>query len=144
VRGGLTRRTIVASALLAILIGAAFAVLVRAIGEERDSAELATRSQQVIATANALELRLLDLETGQRGFLIAGHERFLEPWKAARAAYQAANGQLLRVTAGVADQERRAREITQAVDSYVRDYSVPLVDRARRGDAAAASAEALD
>jgi hypothetical protein len=54
VRGGLTRRTILASGLLAVLVGAAFAVLVRAIEEERDSAALATRSQEVLAKANEL------------------------------------------------------------------------------------------
>ena len=58
-RGGLTRRTILASGLLAVLVGAAFAVLVGAIAEERDSAALATRSQEVLAGANELERLVL-------------------------------------------------------------------------------------
>jgi signal transduction histidine kinase len=140
--GGLTRRTIVASAVLALLIGAAFAVLVRAVTEERDSARLATHSQEVLAAANAVERVVLDLETGQRGFLITGEERFLEPW-AARESYRETGADLVRIARGVPEQEARAREITAAVDSYVRDYSIPLVSAARRDDPSARSAATL-
>jgi hypothetical protein len=79
VRGGLTGRTIAASAVLALLIGAVFVVLVRAIAEQRDSAVLATRSEEAIARAFALERLVLDLETGQRGYLVTREDRFLEP-----------------------------------------------------------------
>jgi signal transduction histidine kinase len=142
VRGGLAFRTIVASALLAVLVGTAFAVLVRAIADERDSAELATHSQEVIATANGLERLVLDFETGQRGFLITRDSRFLEPWRAALAAYPAAGRDLIRLAA-VSAQDRGARRIVAAVDSYARDYSVPLVEAAGREDPSASSAASL-
>jgi CHASE3 domain sensor protein len=144
VREGLTRRTIVASAVLALLVGAAFAILVRAIGEERDSAALATRSQEALAAANALERLVLDLETGQRGFLITGEERFLEPWETARTAYPEASRILARNTRDVPVEEHRARDIAAAIESYVRDYSVPLVNAAQRDDPSARSAAALE
>lgn len=57
-RGGLTRRMVIASALLALLTSAAFAVLLLAIRDERSSAQLARRSQEVLAAANRVE-RLL-------------------------------------------------------------------------------------
>ena len=142
-RGGLAFRTIVASGLLAILVGTAFAILVRAIEEERDSAELATHSQEVIAAANGLERLVLDLETGQRGYASTRDARFLEPWRAARAAYPAAIRELNRLAA-VPAQDRGARRIAAAVDSYVRDYSVPLVEAVRRGDPAATSAASVE
>jgi signal transduction histidine kinase len=144
VRGGLTRRTIVASAVLALLVGAAFAVLVRAVIEERDSADLAIRSQEMIAAANQLERLVLDLETGQRGFVITRLERFLQPWQAARDGYRGAADALVIASRGVNGQARRAREIAAAVDAYVTEYSVPLVEAARRGEASASSPEALD
>ncbi|MEA2306452.1 MAG: hypothetical protein QOH43_3732 [Solirubrobacteraceae bacterium] len=142
--GGLTRRTVVASGLLAVLIAAAFAILWDAIAEERASATRATRSQAVLTVANRLELLVLDLETGQRGFLITHEERFLEPWEAARSAFPAASAELLQITAGVSAQEQRARRITAGVASYVRDYSVPLVGAAQLRDASASSAASLD
>jgi signal transduction histidine kinase len=143
VRGGLTRRTIVASAMLALLVGSAFALLVRAIAEERDSARQATHSQEVLTAATALERLVLDLETGQRGLLITGDERFLRPWEEARAGYARAAEELVRITRGVPAQERRAREIAAAIDEYVRDFSIPLVSAARDGDPSAQSTELL-
>jgi signal transduction histidine kinase len=141
-RGGLAFRTIAASGVLAVVVGVAFAVLVRAIDEERDSAALATDSQEVIATANRLERLVLDIETGQRGFLIDGDERFLAPWREARTSIPEVSSQLVRL-AVVPAQDRGARRIAAAIESYVRDYSVPLVAAARRGDPASRSAASL-
>jgi signal transduction histidine kinase len=143
VRGGLTRRTVVASALLALLVGAAFAVLVGAITEERDSADRAIRSQELIAAANRLERVVLDLETGQRGFMITGQERFLQPWRAARDSYRRVSDGLVSASGGDG-QAQAARQIASEVDAYVTDYSIPLVAAARHGDASASDAATLD
>ena len=140
-RGGLTRTTIVASAALALVVGAAFGILVHTIAEQRDSAARATRAQQAIAAADRLERLVLDLETGQRGYLVAREPRFLTPWQAARAQYRRAGEELVAASDGAVGP---AREIVAAVDAYVRDYSVPLVAAARRGDGSARSAESLD
>jgi len=144
VRGGLTRRTIVASALLALLVGTAFVVLMQAVTEERDSADLAIRSQEMISAANRLERLVLDLETGQRGYVITGDEGFLAPWQAARDAYRRAADALVAASSGVDVRARTARAIGAAVDEYVADYSVPLVQAARRGEPSASSAAALE
>jgi signal transduction histidine kinase len=143
VRGGLTSHAVVASLVLALLVGAAFGVLVDAIDEQRDSASEATRSQEVIAGANRLERLVLDLETGQRGFLIAGQERFLEPWTVARETWRAAARAMVRAASGADGQRNRARQIAASIDSYVKDYSVPLVEAARRGDPSARSPASL-
>ena len=44
----------------------------------------AAEPQQVLAVANELERLVIDLETGQRGFMITGDERVLRPWDDAR------------------------------------------------------------
>src|ERR1700733_13288604 len=41
-------------------------------------------TQQLISGINALLLSLTDAETGQRGFLLTGDERYLEPYRQAR------------------------------------------------------------
>ncbi|MGZ8513107.1 MAG: CHASE3 domain-containing protein, partial [Candidatus Limnocylindria bacterium] len=144
VRGGLTRRTVLASAVLALLVGAAFGVLIRAVTEERDSADEAIRSQEVIAAANRLERLVLDFETGQRGFVITGNDRFLQPWAAARRAYPASTDALETATGGgIGGQAQAARAITAAIDQYIADYSVRLVEAARRNEPFAASDRAL-
>src|SRR5919199_2051009 len=138
--GGLTRKTVLASALIAVLVGGAFAVMASAISEQRDSAALATRSEEAIAAADRLERLVLDLETGQRGYLITRQRRFLEPWRSARAQYRRAGTDLIAVSSGSSGD---ARPIVAAVDSYVREYSIPLVNAALRGDASARSEGAL-
>ncbi len=142
--GRLTRRTVVASALLAVLVGGAFALLVRAVVEERHSADRAVRSLEAITAATALERLVLDLETGQRGYLVTRQERFLQPWREARRLYRPASATLIERTRGANGQAIAARRIVASVESYVTGYSVPLVEAARGGEAAAGGAAALD
>jgi signal transduction histidine kinase len=130
-REGLTRRTVAASAALVLVIGAAFAVLVLAIAELRRTTQRATTSQEVLDVANTLERHVIDLETGARGYIITGDERFLAPWEVARTAVPTQSSDLERLTTGTV-QHGRAQRIAEAVASYLRDYSVPLIDAVRR------------
>lgn len=135
---GLTSLTIAASGLLALLIGVAFAVLLWAIADANSSASARRASRSALVEAGNLEQLVLDLETGQRGFVITKREEFLEPWQAARRKFPA-EAQRFRESATSAEQRRIAAQITQGLDSLVNDYSVPLVDAVRRGDPAASS-----
>jgi signal transduction histidine kinase len=130
-RGGLTGRTVAASAVLVLVIGAAFTVLVLADAELRKTTQLSRTSQEVLGAANRLERLVIDLETGVRGYIITGDERFLAPWEAARTAIPGRSSELERLAAGTV-QHGRAQQIGNAVDAYLRGYSVPLVDAVRR------------
>jgi len=144
VRGGVARRVVVASGLLMLLVGAAFAVLLYSVADLRKSERLARHSQEVLATANQLERLVVDLETGQRGFVITGQEQFLEPYHAATAAFPQRARMLERLIADNPAQQSRARRITQDVTSYLRDYSVPLLNAARRDPASARTVGATE
>jgi signal transduction histidine kinase len=129
---GLTRRMMVASGLLALLVGAAFAVLLRAMDSQREAGQRALASQDALVAAATVERLVLDLETGQRGLIITGKERFLAPWKKARRRLPGATQALMQQAKSVPAQERRAQAVVRSVDSYVRDYSLPVVATARR------------
>jgi signal transduction histidine kinase len=120
------------------MIGGAFAVLLIAIDDLRDSAALARHARQELAVADDLEKTVIDLETGERGFVITGKERFLQPWHSARDAFPRQSELLIRITDNPIQSER-AERIARAGRDYIREYSVPLVDAARRGDPRAAS-----
>jgi signal transduction histidine kinase len=137
-RGGLTLRTVLGSGLLALVIGAAFTVLLLAATGQRDSRDRALHARAQITSADGLLKLLIDLETGQRGFVITRRERFLAPWRAARTALPIGARRLAR-SANEPVQATRAREIARTITSYIRDYSVPLVTAARRGRASARS-----
>jgi signal transduction histidine kinase len=138
VSGGLAPRMAVASLLLALIVAAAFTVLLREISDLRTSGRLVTHSRETNAAADRLEERVIDLETGVRGFVIARQERFLEPWKAARAAFPAEARALERLADG-SEQKRRVRGIARETAAYITEYSVPLVNAARQDKPAARS-----
>ena len=107
--GGLTRRMAVASGLLALVVSAAFVVLLISVEDLRTSERLALHSQEVLTAANQLERLVVDVETGQRGFVITGKERFLAPWRDARRALPGASQRLEQLTAGDPQHEQAER-----------------------------------
>ena len=135
---------VVASGLLALVVGAAFAVLLSSVADLRGSERRARQSEQVLVVANRLERIVVDLESGQRGFLITHQEEVLQPWRDAQVAFPEQAATLERLVAGNPEQRARAQRIAQAGTSYIRDYSVPLVNAARRDPAAARSVAATD
>ena len=111
-------------------MGAGFAVLLSQIDNLRESGRAVTQSRDENAIADDLEKLVLDLETGMRGFVITGEERFLEPWTNARADIP---GEVDRLSA-LADtpsQARQVRAITDHINAYIEDYSVPLLAAVR-------------
>ena len=144
-RGGgrLVGRTAAVCFLLSAVVGSVFFLLVLAIGGLRDAGAQARHAQQVLVAASQLELLLVDVQTGARGYILTGQERFLKPWRAGQANFpgQAAALESLAAASGD-DQGVHARRITRAASSYISDYSVPLVATARRDPAAARAAVA--
>ena len=138
-RRGLSRRMLVASGLLAIVVIASSVVLLLAITNLRESTNLRRETREGLVAADELQIVVLNLETGLRGFVITGEERFLEPWKDARAAFPEAAAALDGLAADDPLQLARARRISEDGASYIREYAVPLIDAVRRNDASARS-----
>jgi CHASE3 domain sensor protein len=135
--GGLTRRTVIASGLLAVIIGTAFGVLVLSIIDLNGVEERSRRAEEVLVVANQFERLLVDAETGVRGFVITRSEDFLEPWQTAQTDFPDQAKMLEQLVADNPGQLARAQQIAAAGRSYLMDYTVPLVDTVRRDPAAA-------
>jgi len=121
--GGLTRRVMLASVALVVLIGGAFAVLLVALDSMRDSGALARHSRVELSAGDRLEKRVVDLETGQRGFVITHEPRFLAPWRAARSALPVAGRRLLTL-AGDRGHQSQAARIVRHETGWRRAFSV--------------------
>jgi signal transduction histidine kinase len=134
---------IVASGLLALVIGAAFAVLLLSIADLNGSERRARQSEEVLVVANQLERSMIDVETGERGFIITGQEDLLDPWRAAQAAIPEQSATLERLVSDNPEQLAQAQRIVQGIVSYLLDYSIPLVDTARRDPASAQTVAAI-
>jgi len=133
----------VASGLLALLIGVAFAVLLWAIDDANDATSARRASRTALVEAGTMEQLVLDLETGQRGFVITKREAFLQPWNEAREDLPAETRRFTE-SATSPHQQRAAAQIAQGVQSYLNDYSLPLVEAVRRGDPAASGLTETD
>jgi signal transduction histidine kinase len=135
--GGLTRRTVIASGVLAVIIGTAFGVLVLSIVDLNRVEQRSRRAEEVLVVANQFERLLVDAETGVRGFVITRSEDFLEPWQTAQTDFPDQAKMLEQLVADNPEQLARAQQIAAAGRSYLMDYTVPLVDTARRDPTAA-------
>jgi len=136
-RGGLTRRTVIASGLLAVIITAAFAVLVLSIIDLNRVEQRSRRSEEVLVVANRFERLMVDAETSIRGFVITRSEDFLEPWQAAQTDFPDQAKMLEQLVVDNPEQLARAEQIARDGRSYITDYTVPLVDTTQQDPAAA-------
>ncbi len=55
------------------------AVTYHSFGSLARTADLVADSQEVMRIANLMQKQIIDMETGERGFLLTGNEKFLEP-----------------------------------------------------------------
>jgi signal transduction histidine kinase len=136
----LSVRMIAASVALALLVALIFVVLIDAMAALEDSKQREARSQDVVSETLAVQKLVVDLESGVRGLVLTGDERFLQPWVMAREALPARLAALERLSAGNARQQQRARNLAREINDYITDYTVPLVNLARDAPAAARSA----
>jgi signal transduction histidine kinase len=133
----LSMRMIVATAVLALIVAGAFGILVHAVSTLDDATKREAHAKDVTAASVTLEKLVLDLETGLRGFVLTGNERFLQPWSRAREQLPRRLAAFERVATGDRQQARRARDLATLIREYVIDYSEPVVEIARDDPAVA-------
>lgn len=91
------------------------------------------------AAIAALEVRLVDAETGQRGFLLTGQDSYLAPYRAAIAAVGSELARLERDTAGDPEQAARLQALKPLVAAKLDELRQTIALRQRSGfDAALA------
>jgi signal transduction histidine kinase len=139
----LSTRMLVASAVLAVLIAGVFAVLIQAVSASNDATQRETRAKDARSATVALEKLVIDLENGLRGFVLAGDDRFLQPWNAARKELPRALQRFLRLAEANQSNERLARQIVALINLYVSEWSEPLVGVARSNPVVARQTEAV-
>lgn len=139
----LVARIALASALLAVLVAAAFTILVLTLSDLRVTTSQANRSKDVTAATLVLEKDVLQVDAALRGYLNTGDPRFLRAFRDARMGLPAATAALDRSATGREGQESRARSLVTAVDEYVTDYAVPLIGIAELSPAVARSPVAV-
>jgi signal transduction histidine kinase len=118
--------------LIALLLGAAFVLLVFAVSGQRDAGKLALRSQEAITAGTNLEKTVINLENGLRGYVATGRDRQLDPWKTGLKLYPGQVRQLERLVSDVPSQQALVTKIKGQIDDYVNLWATPLVGLARQ------------
>jgi signal transduction histidine kinase len=145
----LSARMIAASVILALLVAGGFAVLISAMSALDDAKQREAHSKDVAVAALALEKLFGDLVTGERGFVLTGDQRFLQPWTDAQKELDRRVLEFEQLSAANPKQFRRARDLSATIRDYVTFYSEPLIEVARtnrdaaRGDVAEAERKTL-
>ena len=111
--------------LLPALVG--FAALAFAMHGVRAATVRTEHSDRVLVRSNDLERKVVDLETGLRGFAITHDHAFLAPMLAAQQRIPAELDDLRRLVRDDPAQARRAQAISNAVWSYARTWLLPAL-----------------
>src|SRR3954453_12413827 len=128
----ITARMALVGGLIALLLGAAFALLVFAVAGQRDAGRLALRSQEAITAGTDLEKTVISLENGLRGYVASGRDRSLDPWTAGLKVYPAQVRKLESLVSDVPSQQAQVRGIKEQIDDYVNLWATPLLGLARQ------------
>jgi methyl-accepting chemotaxis protein len=80
-----------------------------------------THTYKVLAETTDILGSLVNIETGQRGFLVAGKDEFLEPLNAGKQGFQKAHAEAKKLTSDNAAQQTRLDNLMVAYQSWLKD-----------------------
>jgi signal transduction histidine kinase len=118
----------VASALLALVIGAVLVGLLLAIATLRDATEAEGRSKDVSIAAVNLEKTVLDIETAVRGYVVNGDSFFLIPYRRSRAELPQRITTFQELTQHNPAQRARVKALVSRIHTYLSVYTEPIID----------------
>ena len=119
----IARRMWIASAVLAVLVAAAFGVLLLAVSAQREATDREARSKDVTVATLRLEKLVVDIGSGIRGFAVTRAEALLDPYTAARNELPERRAELLATVADDPQQRARARRLSRLISEYVNHYA---------------------
>jgi signal transduction histidine kinase/CheY-like chemotaxis protein/HPt (histidine-containing phosphotransfer) domain-containing protein len=113
-------------AIVAALVAVVFGAQLIATINLRDDTVSGRQSTDLLTSSYNTEISVLNMETGLRGFLLTRQQRFLAPYRLARAQLGPELTRLQMLASGTAEHQLVA-SIESAVDSYVTGYAAPLI-----------------
>jgi methyl-accepting chemotaxis protein len=101
-----------------------------------DATAWVEHTQAVIAEANQILARAVDMETGMRGFLLAGEEEFLEPYNAGQEKFGVLAASLSKTVDDNPAQAALLGEIKTTIEEWQTQVVAPQIELRRKiGDA---------
>lgn len=128
-RGRLTRVIALPIILLLLLSGVSIWQIMRLLSALR----WVDHTDQVISQANYTQKLFLDMETGLRGYLLAGKQEFLEPYEQASAMIDDHLTELKSLVSDNPEQVQRVSKIISQQEQWKQQIS-PAITRKQRGE----------
>ncbi|HEX7814309.1 response regulator [Dyella sp.] len=97
------------------------------------------QSQETVTALNEVLSTVQDAETGQRGYLLTGNEKYLEPYRAALAVIPARLDRIKALTGDNSSQQTRLRELSGHLDDKLAELKDTIDLRQSKGLEAALS-----
>ena len=105
----------------------------------RDNNLKVIQSQETVTALNEILSSAQDAETGQRGFLLTGNEKYLDPYRTALAVIPARLDRVRSLTADNAGQQTRLKELSGRLDDKLAELKETIDLRQTKGLDAAMS-----
>ena len=119
-----------------VLFAILSAVSVNSTEKLLDSLGWVTHTSNVIAEASQIESAAVDMETGARGYLLAGKDEFLEPYRNGEAEFTDKIAQLKKTVSDSPTQVKLLEEISAKITEWNVNAIQPAIDlRTEIGDA---------
>ncbi|MCG8617848.1 MAG: CHASE3 domain-containing protein, partial [Desulfobacterales bacterium] len=133
---GLRLKIIIGSCVTLVLMIILGMVSINANKTLTTSSKWVDHTYEVIATANAIVAAGVDMETGMRGYLLAGKEEFLDPYKGGRDKFYELVSSLSQTVSDNPTQVQLLSEIKTNIDAWQKDVTEPTIELRRQiGDA---------
>ena len=100
----------------------------------REAQAINQHSYEVIEELEKQMISLVDIETGQRGYLITGDESYLEPYNEGQDAFLSRNEDLVEKTADNPRQTKRLEKLEASYHHWIDTYVQPAIDLRREAD----------
>ncbi|MFD1885825.1 CHASE3 domain-containing protein [Paenibacillus wenxiniae] len=104
---------------------------------EQESRYINDHDLEVHNLTNMLEKHVLDMETGQRGFVLTGEESYLEPYNQAVSQWESDYNELYALVSGNELQQNNLQTIRTGIASWIKEAGTPAITMKQRGEDAA-------
>jgi PAS domain S-box-containing protein len=141
-RRSITAQVVVALAAVSAVVLAGFVVMIVAARKLQTADRARSASTSALTAASQLEESAIDLETGLRGYLLAGKPVFLQPYDAALRRYPTLVRTLEAADVHDPSAHRQIVTIAAGIQSYVTDWARPVIVLAQHNLPAARQEEA--
>lgn len=115
-----------------LLIGLFSGYIYSSIQSSLNTADWVRHTQEVITKAYLLEKHMIDMETGQRGFLITGKEHFLEPYIASRQTWEQDIKAMKLLVSDTPVQVNRIEELKKVADKWIETIAKAEIEHRRK------------